>query len=89
MYLFNLLKEVEKLGYEILTYEEAREELGIEPKNIDKIYFYFVLENKLYFIFNNSIKNINKYISIFLKKQKLTLIKNKLFSILEKNKDVL
>ena len=67
MYLFNLLKEVEKLGYEILTYEEAREELGIEPKNIDKIYFYFVLENKLYFIFNNSIKNINKYISIFLK----------------------
>lgn len=89
MYLFNLLKEVEKLGYIILTYEEAREELGIEPENIDKIYFYFVLENKLYFIFNNSIKNINKYISIFLKKQKLTLIKNKLFSILEKNKDVL
>ena len=38
MYLFNLLKEVEKLGYEILTYEEAREELGIEPKNIDKMF---------------------------------------------------
>ena len=50
MYLFNLLKEVEKLGYIILTYEEAREELGVIPENVSKVYFTLICENKKYLI---------------------------------------
>lgn len=89
MDLFQMLKEVEKLGYEILTYEEAKEELGVIPENVDEIYFYFDLEETSYFILNISKEEIKQHISIFLKEQKLNLIKSKLFNILQKNKDAL
>ena len=72
MYLFNLLKEVEKLGYEILTYEEAREELGIEPLENDEVFTTYQFCYNRYFIFNiEKSKNIlNKGLKLFLKKYK-------------------
>ena len=72
MCLFNLLKEVEKLGYEILTYEEAREELGIEPLENDEVFTTYQFCYNRYFIFNiEKSKNIlNKGLKLFLKKYK-------------------
>ena len=72
MYLFNLLKEVEKLGYTILTYEEAREELGIEPLENDEVFTTYQFCYNRYFIFNiEKSKNIlNKGLKLFLKKYK-------------------
>ena len=72
MCLFNLLKEVEKLGYTILTYEEAREELGIEPLENDEVFTTYQFCYNRYFIFNiEKSKNIlNKGLKLFLKKYK-------------------
>ena len=78
MYLFNLLKEVEKLGYIILTYEEAREELDIIPEKVDETFITYQFCFKRYFIINikNSEKKLIERINLFLKKYK---IKNNIF----------
>lgn len=68
MCLFNLLKEVEKLGYEILTYEEVREEFGLNPENIDKVFFGKKIDNKYYFMYNPLHKDLKKRLLNFVNK---------------------
>lgn len=89
MNLFTILKEVEKLGYIILTYEEAREELGVIPENVSKVYFTLICKNKKYLIFDKKENEINFALQVFLKREKIKLIKTNMFKILEKNKGVL
>ena len=85
MNLFIILKEVEKLGYIILTYEEAREELGIMPEEVANYCVSLLINNKKYFVFKNTSEEVKENIIEFLKNNKLKKIKNTLYSILENN----
>lgn len=85
MSFFMLLKEVEKLGYTVLTYEEAKEQLKITPEEFGGEYIFLSLNNKKYLLLNNISQNTKIFITEFLKSNKLKKIKNTLYSILENN----
>ena len=85
MNLFDLLFEVKKLGYEILTYEEAREQLSIEPEEFGEYYISLLVDDKKYFIFKNSSEEVKVFILEFFKNDKFKKIKNTLYYILENN----
>lgn len=87
--LLELLIEVKKMGYIVLTFEEAEKMLGVNPNNITQNYFTLFYSINKYFIFNERERNIIYFLQVFLKREKVTYMKKTLFKILEKNKGVL
>lgn len=67
--LLSLLKQVERLGYIVITYDEAKEILQIKPFEIANYYFTYFLGYKKYFVYNNygNIKELKRRILLFLK----------------------
>lgn len=67
MNLFEILKSIERLGYKILTYDEAEDILNIKPLEISNYYFNYFSGYKKYFVFNNYIntKELSNYILLF------------------------
>lgn len=67
--LLSLLKQLERLGYIVTTYDESKEILQIKPFEIANYYFTYFLGYKKYFIFNNygNIKELKRCIVLFLK----------------------
>ena len=83
--LFSLLKEIEKMGYIVLTYEEAEHQLGIKPNKFGKNYVFLEIDNKYYLFINEISINSKIFIFEYIKNDKLKKIKNTLYSILENN----
>lgn len=67
--LLSLLKRIERLGYVIITYQEAKDILDINAFEISNYYFTYFSEYKKYFVYNNygSISELKKRILLFLK----------------------
>ncbi len=83
--LLSLLKEIERMGYTVLTYEEAECQLGIKPNEFGKNYVFVEIDNKYYLFLNEISINSKTSISEYIRNDKLKKIKNILYSILENN----
>lgn len=75
--LLSLLKVVEKLGYTVITYDEAKELLQIKPFEITNYYFTYFLGYKKYFVYNNykSLNELKRRIILFLKRSIILFLK--------------